>query len=80
MTKPQRIVNLGSTAGEVGDYGLVVYSAMKGAVHAFTKVLAREVCGDNASINAVVLSVAVTFPGADPITAAATCARKLLHS
>ena len=31
-----------STAGLVGDYMLPVYSAMKGAVHSFTVVLAKE--------------------------------------
>ncbi len=38
-----RIINIGSTSGIVGDPLLAVYSAMKGAVHAFTKVLAKEV-------------------------------------
>ena len=32
-----RIINIGSTAGLVGDPMLAVYSAMKGAVHAFTQ-------------------------------------------
>jgi NADP-dependent 3-hydroxy acid dehydrogenase YdfG len=32
------IVNIGSTAGLVGDYMLPVYSAMKGAVHSFSVV------------------------------------------
>ena len=38
-----RIVNVGSTAGLVGDSMLAVYSAAKGGVHAFTRVLAKEV-------------------------------------
>lgn len=47
------IVNVGSTAGLVGDYMLPVYSAMKGAVHAFTKVLAKEVGQHNVRVNAI---------------------------
>ena len=35
-----RIVNIGSTAGTVGDYMLALYSTAKAAVHGFTKVLA----------------------------------------
>jgi NAD(P)-dependent dehydrogenase (short-subunit alcohol dehydrogenase family) len=48
-----RIINMGSTAGEVGDYMLALYSAAKGAVHAFTKVLAKEVGQHNITVNAV---------------------------
>lgn len=47
------IVNIGSTAGLVGDYMLPVYSAMKGAVHSFTVVLAKEVGQHNVRVNAV---------------------------
>ncbi|MFT3929170.1 MAG: SDR family NAD(P)-dependent oxidoreductase [Spongiibacteraceae bacterium] len=47
------IVNIGSTAGLVGDYMLPVYSAMKGAVHSFTIVLAKEVGQHGVRINAV---------------------------
>lgn len=47
------IVNLGSTAGIVGDYQLAVYSAMKGAVHAFSKVLAKEVGQHGVRVNCV---------------------------
>ncbi|MFV8816971.1 SDR family NAD(P)-dependent oxidoreductase [Haliea sp. E17] len=47
------IVNVGSTAGLVGDYMLPVYSAMKGAVHSFTRVLAREVGQHGIRVNAV---------------------------
>jgi 2-hydroxycyclohexanecarboxyl-CoA dehydrogenase len=47
------IINLGSTAGLVGDYMLPVYSAMKGAVHTFTKVLAKEVGQHGVRVNAV---------------------------
>lgn len=47
------IVNVGSTAGLVGDYMLPVYSAMKGAVHSFTRVLAKEVGHQGIRVNAV---------------------------
>lgn len=47
------IVNIGSTAAIVGDYKLPVYSAMKGAVHSFTTVLAKEVGLHGIRVNAV---------------------------
>ena len=47
------IVNTGSTAGIVGDYGLAVYSAAKAAVHGFTKVLAKEVGEHGVRVNCV---------------------------
>jgi len=47
------IVNVGSTAGLVGDYMLPVYSAMKGAVHSFTFVLAKEVGQHGIRVNAI---------------------------
>jgi 2-hydroxycyclohexanecarboxyl-CoA dehydrogenase len=48
-----RIVNIGSTAGLIGDPMLAVYSSMKGAVHAFTKVLAKEVGAHGITVNAI---------------------------
>jgi len=48
-----RIINIGSTAGLVGDPLLAVYSAMKGAVHAFTRVLAKEVGRKGITVNAI---------------------------
>jgi NAD(P)-dependent dehydrogenase (short-subunit alcohol dehydrogenase family) len=51
--KRGNIVNIGSLAGIVGDYMLPVYSAMKGAVHAFTVVLAKEVGQHNIRVNAI---------------------------
>lgn len=48
-----RIVNIGSTAGIVGDYMLSVYSAAKAAVHGFTKVLAKEVGQHGVTVNCV---------------------------
>ena len=47
------IINIGSTAGLVGDYMLPVYSAMKGAVHSFSTVLAKEVGQHGIRVNAV---------------------------
>lgn len=47
------VVNMGSTAGLVGDYMLPVYSAAKAAVHGFTKVLAKEVGQHGVRVNAV---------------------------
>ncbi|OHV36612.1 MULTISPECIES: SDR family NAD(P)-dependent oxidoreductase [Pseudofrankia] len=48
-----RIINIGSTAGLIGDPTLAVYSAMKGAVHTFTKILAKEVGPHGITVNAV---------------------------
>jgi NAD(P)-dependent dehydrogenase (short-subunit alcohol dehydrogenase family) len=48
-----RIVNIGSTAGLVGDYMLPVYSAAKAAVHGFTRVLAKEVGKHGITVNCV---------------------------
>ena len=51
--KSGSIINMGSTAGIVGDYQLAVYSAMKGAVHSFTSVLAKEVGHHGIRVNCV---------------------------
>ena len=51
--KAGAIVNIGSTAGIVGDYMLPVYSAAKAAVHGFTKVLAKEVGQHGIRVNCV---------------------------
>jgi 2-hydroxycyclohexanecarboxyl-CoA dehydrogenase len=48
-----RIVNIGSTAGLVGDTMLAVYSTAKGGVHAFTRVLAKEVGKQGVTVNAI---------------------------
>jgi NAD(P)-dependent dehydrogenase (short-subunit alcohol dehydrogenase family) len=48
-----RIINIGSTAGLVGDYMLSVYSAAKAAVHGFTRVLAKEVGQHGITVNCV---------------------------
>lgn len=51
--KAGKIVNIGSTAGLVGDYMLPVYSAAKSAVHGFTRVLAKEVGPHGITVNCV---------------------------
>lgn len=51
--KAGSIINMGSTAAIVGDYQLAVYSAMKGAVHSFSKVLAKEVGQHGIRVNCV---------------------------
>lgn len=48
-----RIINMGSVSGAVGDYMLAVYSAAKGAVHSFTRVLAKEVGQHGVTVNCV---------------------------
>jgi NAD(P)-dependent dehydrogenase (short-subunit alcohol dehydrogenase family) len=48
-----RIINIGSTSGIFGDPYMAAYSAAKGAVHAFTKVLAKEVGRYGITVNAV---------------------------
>jgi len=51
--KSGRIINIGSTAGLVGDYMLPIYSAAKAAVHGFTRVLAKEVGQHGITVNCV---------------------------
>ncbi len=48
-----RIINIGSTAGCIGDRLLAVYSAAKGGVHAFTRVLALELGTSGITVNAI---------------------------
>jgi NAD(P)-dependent dehydrogenase (short-subunit alcohol dehydrogenase family) len=48
-----RIINIGSTAGSVGDYMLSIYSAAKAAVHGFTRILAKEVGQHGITVNCV---------------------------
>ncbi|HEX3924767.1 MAG TPA: SDR family NAD(P)-dependent oxidoreductase [Streptosporangiaceae bacterium] len=48
-----RIINIGSTAGLIGDRYLAVYSAAKGGVHAFTRVLALELGASGITVNAI---------------------------
>jgi len=51
--KAGRIINIGSTAGFVGDYMLALYSTAKAAVHGLTKVLAKEVGQHGITVNCV---------------------------
>ncbi|MCE7796873.1 SDR family oxidoreductase [Sphingobium sufflavum] len=51
--KSGSIVNMGSTAGIVGDYMLPVYSAAKSAVHGFTVILAKELGQHGIRVNCV---------------------------
>jgi len=48
-----RIINIGSMSGLIGDPYMAVYSAAKGAVHAFTRVLALEVGSAGITVNAI---------------------------
>jgi 2-hydroxycyclohexanecarboxyl-CoA dehydrogenase len=48
-----RIVNIASEAGRVGSKGSAVYSAAKGGVIAFTKVMAREGARFNITANSI---------------------------
>ncbi len=48
-----RVINVGSTSGITGDPYMAPYSAAKGAVHTFTKVLAKEVGRYGITVNAV---------------------------
>ena len=48
-----RIINIGSMAGLIGDRLLAVYSAAKGGVHAFTRVLALELGASGITVNAI---------------------------
>ena len=47
------VVNIGSTAGTVGDDMLAVYSAAKAGVHGFTRVLAKELGEHGIRVNCV---------------------------
>lgn len=55
-----KIVNLASEAGKVGEKRIVVYSATKGGVIAFTKAFALEMGRYNVNVNAVCPGVTKT--------------------
>jgi 2-hydroxycyclohexanecarboxyl-CoA dehydrogenase len=48
-----KIINMGSEAGRQGAAGLVLYSAAKGGVIAFTNSIAKEVAKYNINVNCV---------------------------
>jgi 2-hydroxycyclohexanecarboxyl-CoA dehydrogenase len=48
-----RIINIGSAAALSGQYAMATYSAAKGAVHSFTRALAKEVGEYNITVNCV---------------------------
>ncbi|XVQ14733.1 SDR family NAD(P)-dependent oxidoreductase [Spirillospora sp. CA-255316] len=48
-----RIINIGSMAALIGDPFMAVYSAAKGAVHSFTRVLALEIGKTGVTVNAI---------------------------
>lgn len=48
-----RVVNIGSEAGRLGSKGNAVYAATKGALHSFTKSLARENARYGITVNTV---------------------------
>jgi 2-hydroxycyclohexanecarboxyl-CoA dehydrogenase len=48
-----RIINVGSMSALIGDPFMAVYSAAKGAVHSFTRVLALEVGKAGITVNAI---------------------------
>ncbi|MFA7415748.1 MAG: SDR family oxidoreductase [Rhizobium sp.] len=48
-----RVINIASDAGRVGSSGEAVYAGCKAAVIAFGKTIARELAGQNITVNAV---------------------------
>jgi NAD(P)-dependent dehydrogenase (short-subunit alcohol dehydrogenase family) len=53
LSRGSAIVNTGSITGLEGSAGLVDYSATKGAIHAFTKALAKNLVGRGIRVNCV---------------------------
>lgn len=53
MQKKGRIINISSVSAENGRRGQASYSASKGAVNSFTKVLALEVAQKGITVNAI---------------------------
>ena len=48
-----KIINLAATAGREGAIGMVIYSAVKGGVIAFTKALAKEMGPHGINVNCI---------------------------
>ena len=53
MNKTSYVLFIGSIWGEVGAAGETVYSAVKGAQHAFVKAYAQEAAPSNIRVNAI---------------------------
>jgi Dehydrogenases with different specificities (related to short-chain alcohol dehydrogenases) len=51
--KSGKIINISSVWGSVGASCEVAYSATKGAIHAFTKALAKELAPSNIQVNCI---------------------------
>jgi len=51
--KAGKIINISSTSGKIGDWGLVDYSAAKAGVIGFTRALALEVAPYGINVNAI---------------------------
>jgi 3-oxoacyl-(acyl-carrier-protein) reductase len=49
----QRVVNITSVIGQIGNFGQANYAASKAGVAAFTKSLAKELAGKGVTVNAV---------------------------
>jgi len=62
------VVNIGSTAGLSGDYGLAAYNAAKGAVVNLSRSMAIDHVRDNVRINCVCPGI-VTTPASAPLRA-----------
>ena len=70
-TRWGRIINISSIAAITGNHGQVNYSAAKGALHAATKSLARELASRGVTVNAVAPGIIDTAMGQAAFDAAA---------